>query len=485
MKEKKGFTLVELLAVIAILAILVIIALPNIFEMFNNAKQKAFETEVKNIYGVAQETFINDSLYDGSGKTYSHCNNGSCNDKLKLNGGKNMEYYIEFDSSGNVIKYYATNGSYQYSYEGAGLKKDQIGNTEYVPNVSEDNKVVITNEGNANAPEPQPQTIQVCKIEHFGYGLDVRITNIDGCNNSQTVGECINVYLGGRTTMYLYKTHESNPGEETIDDCYRNLAASIGSPTQSNIWQYNSNCSNKEGVYYTRVNKDTDIVVPSTEGCYATDQIYMTCLDGDTEIEVYDKKKKKKLKKKLKDLTYDDLVRAWDFDECKYVWVNPFWIMKPVLSHESITLTFSDGRILKVVGDHRIFDCDKNKFVSCKEAKLGLRTITSDGNTITLTNKEIKQEDVYAYNAITSRHINFYANGILASQGSNNIYEFKDMKFVKEDRSRFTKEELKDIPKEYIDGLRLDEWITDDKGSREETLIDMHNYINHLKNNKK
>ena len=33
MKNRKGFTLVELLAVIAILALLVIIALPNILKM--------------------------------------------------------------------------------------------------------------------------------------------------------------------------------------------------------------------------------------------------------------------------------------------------------------------------------------------------------------------------------------------------------------------------------------------------------------------
>ncbi|NLC97314.1 MAG: prepilin-type N-terminal cleavage/methylation domain-containing protein, partial [Erysipelotrichaceae bacterium] len=44
---KKGFTLVELLAVIAILAILIIIALPNVLEMFNNAKKDVFVTEVK------------------------------------------------------------------------------------------------------------------------------------------------------------------------------------------------------------------------------------------------------------------------------------------------------------------------------------------------------------------------------------------------------------------------------------------------------
>ena len=44
MKNKNGFTLVELLAVIAILAILVIIALPNVIKMFNNAKKSSFLT---------------------------------------------------------------------------------------------------------------------------------------------------------------------------------------------------------------------------------------------------------------------------------------------------------------------------------------------------------------------------------------------------------------------------------------------------------
>ena len=37
MKNRKGFTLVELLAVIAILAILVIIALPNVLNMYKKA----------------------------------------------------------------------------------------------------------------------------------------------------------------------------------------------------------------------------------------------------------------------------------------------------------------------------------------------------------------------------------------------------------------------------------------------------------------
>ena len=44
--KKRGFTLVELLAVIAILAILVIVSMPNIMEMFFSAKEDTFESEV-------------------------------------------------------------------------------------------------------------------------------------------------------------------------------------------------------------------------------------------------------------------------------------------------------------------------------------------------------------------------------------------------------------------------------------------------------
>ena len=185
------------------------------------------------------------------------------------------------------------------------------------------------------------------------------------------------------------------------------------------------------------------------------------------------------------DSSYDDLVLSWDFDEGKYVYAKVFWIMKPRLSNSSMLLTFDNGYTLKVIGDHRIFDYENNTFVSCKEAKKGLKTITSDGSIISLVKKETFEEEVYAYNIITEKHINVFANNILTSQGSNNIYEFKNMKFKKVKREKFKESELKDIPNEYIEALRLNEWIVDDKGSKERTLIDLNNYIIHLVSNKK
>lgn len=64
--SKKGFTLVELLAVIAILAILVIIALPNVLKMFNDSKKNAFIVQARKTASVAQEhtVFSNDKTFD-------------------------------------------------------------------------------------------------------------------------------------------------------------------------------------------------------------------------------------------------------------------------------------------------------------------------------------------------------------------------------------------------------------------------------------
>ena len=49
MKNKNGFTLVELLAVIVILAILVLLALPNVTGIMANSRKSAFRTEAMTI----------------------------------------------------------------------------------------------------------------------------------------------------------------------------------------------------------------------------------------------------------------------------------------------------------------------------------------------------------------------------------------------------------------------------------------------------
>ena len=101
MKDNKGFTLVELLAVIAILAILVIIALPNVMSMFNQAKENSFKTEIKEIYKVAQQTWISDSMFDTKEKAYARTSSG-CANQLDLTGRQELEYFIKISKNGFV-----------------------------------------------------------------------------------------------------------------------------------------------------------------------------------------------------------------------------------------------------------------------------------------------------------------------------------------------------------------------------------------------
>ena len=100
MKNKNGFTLVELLAVIAILAILVIIALPNVINMYTKAQKEAFLTETKKLYLESEKKYISSSISGSPVKVI----NSEDNTKLAKNLQKGVDiknalwYYIQVDA---------------------------------------------------------------------------------------------------------------------------------------------------------------------------------------------------------------------------------------------------------------------------------------------------------------------------------------------------------------------------------------------------
>jgi prepilin-type N-terminal cleavage/methylation domain-containing protein len=145
--KKNGFTLVELLAVIAILAILVIIALPNVMNMFNSAKESTFTTELKKVYRGAQEQYITDAFSTSGTITYSKCSSG-CTNPLKMDIRDDLEYYIQINSEGKVIKFYAKDKAFQFSHDGD-LLLTQI---EGVKKIADLNENEILDIGNIKAP---------------------------------------------------------------------------------------------------------------------------------------------------------------------------------------------------------------------------------------------------------------------------------------------------------------------------------------------
>lgn len=70
MKNKKGFTLVEILATIALLGVLVSIAVPSIIYVNNNLKEKTYNTE-KDLILLASEEYAR-------GENYKLFNNSDC-----------------------------------------------------------------------------------------------------------------------------------------------------------------------------------------------------------------------------------------------------------------------------------------------------------------------------------------------------------------------------------------------------------------------
>ena len=139
MKQKKGFTLVELLAVIVILAVILVIAVPQILKTIEASRMGAIESSAKLIasnadeYYLAQQTL--DPNYTGSGVTcedvsklsndYESCsityNNGKATVRLigknKFSGiicigtkediaceqDESLLYTVTFDANGGTI----------------------------------------------------------------------------------------------------------------------------------------------------------------------------------------------------------------------------------------------------------------------------------------------------------------------------------------------------------------------------------------------
>ena len=96
MKNKvKGFTLVELLAVIVILAIILVIAVPKITDTIKNSKKASFESSAKTIAAQAEKKKMENEILEDAGSI-------NCSDVVKLNDTDYGNCSITFD--GNTAK---------------------------------------------------------------------------------------------------------------------------------------------------------------------------------------------------------------------------------------------------------------------------------------------------------------------------------------------------------------------------------------------
>ena len=95
-KKVKGFTLVELLAVIVILAVILVIAMPKISEVIKKTRLSSLEATTKMIINSAEKKYTENQVLDNSSSAIK------CSDVAKLNDTDYGTCKITFDDKGNA-----------------------------------------------------------------------------------------------------------------------------------------------------------------------------------------------------------------------------------------------------------------------------------------------------------------------------------------------------------------------------------------------
>jgi hypothetical protein len=184
--------------------------------------------------------------------------------------------------------------------------------------------------------------------------------------------------------------------------------------------------------------------------------------------------------KTIEAISMSDLIKVWDFDNGAVASATPLWIKRRESTIQYNAIEFSDGTILKTIGQHRIFNKQAKSFTypMTDDTPVGTITVKSDGTEITLVSKKVVYEKVNYYNVITSGgYLNCYAEGILTSCRYSNMYPITNMQYNKDGRALRDRNEFVGISDRWIDGLRLPEQTIDIKH--------IHKYVERLENNEK
>ncbi len=114
-KYRKGFTLVELLAVIVILAVLVLMAAPRVLRMMEEARSNSFKTEAGSIIDGAKLAYADDALKGGNSNGCFRIPKKAGESTIADFMDKNWEGYygyVKIDTNGSDHTIWITNGSY-------------------------------------------------------------------------------------------------------------------------------------------------------------------------------------------------------------------------------------------------------------------------------------------------------------------------------------------------------------------------------------
>ena len=257
-------------------------------------------------------------------------------------------------------------------------------------------------------------------------------------------------------------------GERAFSTCETLTNVTIGNGIQSIGYKAFYDCSSLVNLVIQKTVAETENMYNTWFETFAYSSFTVTCTDGSCTFAVSCILKGTDIllsdgtTKKIEDLTYDDMLKVWDFDEGQLGSAKVCWLIRSGLKNSHYyQLTFDNGTVLKTTGinsNHRIFSVDQNKFTNVCDAKVGDKVFSIDG-TLTITDVKYVEEECEYYNVMTAGKINCFANGILTSDRYGNLYPIVDMKYVKNGRSirPYSEYETAGIDRYWYDNLRLGE----------------------------
>ena len=117
-RNRKGFTLVELLIVVAIIGIIAAIAIPNLLNAIQRGKQKRAMADVRSVATAAEAYAVDSNVYPGAGYTaFSSTDSSALTPQLSPTYIKQVP---DADAWGKPYLYGNTNNSQQYQVRSLG-----------------------------------------------------------------------------------------------------------------------------------------------------------------------------------------------------------------------------------------------------------------------------------------------------------------------------------------------------------------------------
>ena len=287
------------------------------------------------------------------------------------------------------------------------VKTDTVASTETeftVTNITEAGtylfELTAVDEGDLTATLGTP-----AKEYRWNLTITINITNggPNGTTNT-TFGSAFN------TTLTV------NQGYNNIN----NLTVTMGGSTLTAGTDYTFT-ANSGAISIPRVTGNVTITGAAAQGG--------VCLVEGTKVRLANGKEKN-----IEDITYEDLLLVWSYDEGRVVEEYPLWIEKGKKTVEYYKITFSDSSTIGVFKDHAFFSSDENKFVSFKnEESFHIGThilkVTKDNKLkeVSVTNIEEVQEEKGYYFVASTRYYNIISDNFITTDAYvdiTNLYPF-------------------------------------------------------------